>query len=332
MAYTVRDLLCVASCAYAPRSLFALAWAFKLSVIVLLLVLCSTQIHDFRDTVSFLRFTFWAYALVVLLPVVLGFLSGPPFDDEGRMSTIVTSNALSPDAAAVSVLALTLYSRVKGEGLRTSAVLVGTAAFVLDDSRRKQDWHRGWSICRSSLPCSPPAIWLRLGLCRDRDTFGIRSGHFHSAGFLFFSLQRIWSSHHINRSNALVECCHASDPAKTDPGPRLPGIDFCAIPGECGLVGRPTLAQRFCGSFVQQWIDRVHTSSPYQFRHREKSHSRFCAASRPQMLFTGLALEASPCTLTCFSMACLMLVSGDGFARLLYCFFPLSWSATNSSS
>lgn len=128
---TLFAIVCVASCAYAPRSLFALAWAFKLSVIVLLLVLCSTQIHDFRDIVSFLRFTFWAYALVVLVPVVLGFLSGSPFDDDGRMSTIVNSDALSADAAAVSVLALTLYSRVKNEGLRTSAVLVGTASFVL---------------------------------------------------------------------------------------------------------------------------------------------------------------------------------------------------------
>jgi O-antigen ligase len=128
---TLFAIVCVASCIYAPRSLFALAWAFKLSVVVLLLVLCSTQIHHLRDTVSFLRFTFWAYTLVVLVPVVLGFLSGSPFDDEGRMSTIVNPDALSADAAAVSVLALTLFSRVKGEGLRKSAIFVGSAAFVV---------------------------------------------------------------------------------------------------------------------------------------------------------------------------------------------------------
>jgi len=124
-------IVCIASCVYAPRSLFALAWAFKLAVVVVLLVLCSTVMRDLGDTVSFLRFTFWAYVLVVLLPVVLGFVSGQPFDDEGRMSTIVNPDALSADAAAVSVLALTLFSRVKGEGLRTSAVLVGTGAFVI---------------------------------------------------------------------------------------------------------------------------------------------------------------------------------------------------------
>ena len=67
-------IVCVASCVYAPRSLFALAWAFKLAVVVVLLVLCSTRrCAILRDTVSFLRFTFWAYVLVVLLPVILRF-------------------------------------------------------------------------------------------------------------------------------------------------------------------------------------------------------------------------------------------------------------------
>lgn len=124
-------LVCVASCVYAPRSLYGLAWAFKLPIVVLLLLLCSTQMHDFRDTISFLRFTFWAYSLVVLLPVVLGALSGSPFDDEGRMSPIVSPNALGPDAGAVFVLALTLYSRVKDEGLRKSAIFVGTGALLV---------------------------------------------------------------------------------------------------------------------------------------------------------------------------------------------------------
>lgn len=124
-------LVCVASCVYAPRPTYALAWAFRLPIVVLLLVLCSTQIHDFRDTISFLRFTFWAYTVVVLLPVVLGAVSGSPFDDEGRMSPIVSPNALGPDAGAVFLLALTLYSRVKDEGLRKSAIFVGTGGLLV---------------------------------------------------------------------------------------------------------------------------------------------------------------------------------------------------------
>jgi exopolysaccharide production protein ExoQ len=128
---TLFALLCVASCIYAPRVLYALGWAFKLPILVLLLLLCSTQIHDLRDTISFLRVTFWAYVLVVAMPVILGFASGLPFDEEGRMSPIVSPNALGPDAAALFVLALTLYSRAKGEGLRKSAVLVGAGALTV---------------------------------------------------------------------------------------------------------------------------------------------------------------------------------------------------------
>jgi O-antigen ligase len=47
------------------------------------------------------------------------------------MSPIVSPNALGPDAAALFVLALTLYSRAKGEGLRKSAVLVGAGALTV---------------------------------------------------------------------------------------------------------------------------------------------------------------------------------------------------------
>jgi exopolysaccharide production protein ExoQ len=128
---TMFALVCVASCVYAPRSLYALAWAFRLPIVVLSLVLCSTQIKDFRDTISFLRCTFWAYTIVVLLPVILGFLSESPFDEEGRMSPIVSPNALGPDAGAVFLLALTLYSRTRNEGLRKSAIFVGLGALIV---------------------------------------------------------------------------------------------------------------------------------------------------------------------------------------------------------
>jgi O-antigen ligase len=124
-------IVCVASCVYAPRSAYGLAWSIKLCLVALLLALCSTQVHDFRDTVCFLRFTFWGYTLVVLLPVILGLLSDSPFDDEGRMSPIVSPDALGPNAGAVFLLALTLFSRVKDEGLRRSAIFVGTGAFLV---------------------------------------------------------------------------------------------------------------------------------------------------------------------------------------------------------
>lgn len=81
--------------------------------------------------VSFLRFTFFAYVIVVLEPVVISIFRGQMFDEEGRMSTVVNPDALSADAGAVFVLALALFSRVKNEGLRMGAAVFGTVGFVV---------------------------------------------------------------------------------------------------------------------------------------------------------------------------------------------------------
>jgi O-antigen ligase len=128
---TLFAILTIGSCLYAPRPTFSLIWALKLAVVILLLLACSSQIRDFRDTVSFLRFTFWAFVVIMMEPVVIALISGQMFDDEGRMSTIVSPNALSPNAGTLLVLALALYSTRKGEGLRRSAVVVGIAACVI---------------------------------------------------------------------------------------------------------------------------------------------------------------------------------------------------------
>lgn len=124
-------LLCMASCSYTPRPTLGLVWAFKLGLIVLLLLLCSIQMRDFRDTISFLRFTILGYLVVVMQPVVVAILRGELFDEDGRMSTVVSPNALSPNAAVIVLLALTLYSKRKGEGLHKSAIVLGISACVV---------------------------------------------------------------------------------------------------------------------------------------------------------------------------------------------------------
>jgi O-antigen ligase len=124
-------IVCFGSCLYTPRLGLGLVWAVKLALVVMLLVACSIRIHDFRDTVSFLRFTVWAYVIIVMQPVVVAMMRGQMFDEEGRMSTIVSPNALSPNAAMVLLLALTLFSTRKGEGLNKSAILIGLGASLV---------------------------------------------------------------------------------------------------------------------------------------------------------------------------------------------------------
>lgn len=128
---TLFALICVASSAWAPRISLALVWGFKLTLVTVLLMACYARIKDYRDTVSFLVFTVWAYLIIILQPVLIAAMRGEMFDEEGRMSTIVSPNALSPNAAIVLLLTLTLFSNRKGEGLKNSAFFVGLAGLLI---------------------------------------------------------------------------------------------------------------------------------------------------------------------------------------------------------
>src|SRR5581483_7142559 len=124
-------LMCLVSCAWAPRISLGLVWAFKLLLVTVLLLACSARIKNHRDTISFLCFTIWAYLIIVLQPVLIAAMRGDMFDEEGRMSTIVSPNALSPNAAIVLLLTLTLFSNRKGEGLKNSAFFLGLIGLVV---------------------------------------------------------------------------------------------------------------------------------------------------------------------------------------------------------
>jgi O-antigen ligase len=128
---TVFTLMCVGSCVYSPRPSLGFVWGFKLLLVTLLLLACAHRIQSFKDTVSFLNFTAFAYAIIVLQPVIIAAMRGEMFDEEGRMSTIVSPNALSPNAAILLLMAIFLFSRRKGEGLQKSAFLLGTVGLVV---------------------------------------------------------------------------------------------------------------------------------------------------------------------------------------------------------
>jgi O-antigen ligase len=128
---TLFALMCVVSCAYAPRFSLGAVWGFKIMLVVLLLWACSARMRNFEDTISFLRFSIWAYAIIVLQPVFIAAMRGEMFDEEGRMSTIVSPNALSPNAAMLLLLTLAIFSKRKGEGMDKSAVLLGLVGLVV---------------------------------------------------------------------------------------------------------------------------------------------------------------------------------------------------------
>lgn len=124
-------LMSVVSCIYTPRISLGVVWGFKLTIVTLLLLACSFRIRDFKDTITFLNFTVFAYLIIVLQPVMVAAMRGEMFDEEGRMSTIVSPNALSPNAAIVLLLTLTLFSNRKGEGLHKSAMFLGIVGLLV---------------------------------------------------------------------------------------------------------------------------------------------------------------------------------------------------------
>src|SRR5580698_1172607 len=100
---TLFAAMCVVSCAYTPRFSLGAVWAFKISLIVMLLWACSTRMHTLDDTVSFLRFNVYAYVVIILL-----------------------------------LMCLAIFSKRKGEGMFKSAMfwgVVGLAVMILAGSK-----------------------------------------------------------------------------------------------------------------------------------------------------------------------------------------------------
>lgn len=120
--------MCVISCAYSPRPSFSAAWALKLIVVILLIHLCSAYISTLRDVDAFLRFTFWALALLVINWVFQGDGTHHFFDEEGRL---YGADGLSATAGTLLLLSFTLYSSTRDQGLKRAAIAVGAITFVI---------------------------------------------------------------------------------------------------------------------------------------------------------------------------------------------------------
>jgi O-antigen ligase len=80
-------MLCCISSLYSPLRMLALAWSFKLVLVVLALKMCSIGMNDDAGVRSFLLATFCGFALLTLLPVVNGVVTGvEPFLPDGRLN------------------------------------------------------------------------------------------------------------------------------------------------------------------------------------------------------------------------------------------------------
>jgi O-antigen ligase len=124
-------VVCLISAPFSPTPMYSLAWALKLFLVALLLLLCSATIHDLNDIGSFYWSNLWAFFVLAVIPVVRAFLNpSGAFGafETGRLSA--SANGLSLIAGTLVLFALTLNSLGKTTWLLGFAFLGATAMIM----------------------------------------------------------------------------------------------------------------------------------------------------------------------------------------------------------
>jgi hypothetical protein len=121
-------LVALFSVSFAPRPVYSLAWAFKLLLVVLVLLFCSNVIGDLNDIESFFWATFWGFVILTLLPVARAFAHPSTVFEEGRLSG--SPNGLVVSAGVLLLLAFTLNSLRKRTWLAGFVVLGATVMLI----------------------------------------------------------------------------------------------------------------------------------------------------------------------------------------------------------
>ena len=119
-------ILAIISSAYSPNPIFSLAWAFKLSLVVLLLHMLLRSMRSVADVHAFFRSTFWGFVALTVIPVLIALASpGGPFE-HGRNESI-SPNGVSEISGVLLLVSLVLYSYER-QGWRIPFVVF--AAFI----------------------------------------------------------------------------------------------------------------------------------------------------------------------------------------------------------
>jgi len=121
-------IVCLLSCAYTPQPGFAIAWAFKLLLAVFVIQACRDHLSGTQEISRFLQVTLWAYAFLVILPLLRALLNPAEAFSEGRLSQIASPTGLSLAAGTLFLLALMSYSLVRS---KVSVLLAGVGLSVM---------------------------------------------------------------------------------------------------------------------------------------------------------------------------------------------------------
>jgi O-antigen ligase len=123
-------LVALFSATFSPRPSYSLAWAFKLLLVVLVLVFCSNTICDVNDIEGFLWSTFWGFVVLTMIPVARAFTNPATAFEGGRLNELASPTGLAASAGTLFLLALALNSFRKKTWL-VGFVIVGATAMIM---------------------------------------------------------------------------------------------------------------------------------------------------------------------------------------------------------
>ncbi len=133
-------VLAIASCVYSPAPLFALAWAFKLLVAVMILIACASEINNNGNHLVLWKSLYWAYVVLVFVPLAStlthpatmfgwrGFTGDQP--PEFRLNTNIHPVDLSQHAGMLFILGITLHAMDRRRGRMLVAVLAAAVMLL----------------------------------------------------------------------------------------------------------------------------------------------------------------------------------------------------------
>jgi O-antigen ligase len=104
-------VLCLISAPFSPTPIYSLAWAFKLLLVALLLLLCSATMHGLDDIEAFFWANFWGFVIIAMVPVARAFADPSTAFEGGRLSGSASSpTGVSVCAGTLVLMVLTLNS------------------------------------------------------------------------------------------------------------------------------------------------------------------------------------------------------------------------------
>ena len=106
---TIYFLVCLASIAYTPDKSYALAWCFKLGLVVTLLGVCIPTVSSVSKAILFLRITLWGVLVFTFVPLLIA-MSDPEGVFSGAGGRVIDPTLVSQKGACILLLAQILYS------------------------------------------------------------------------------------------------------------------------------------------------------------------------------------------------------------------------------